>query len=177
MKEPLSHIKNQDFNKSFRGYDTEEVDSHLDQVSYEFEKLISKNKKLESELKEVHIELEQAKIKVEELQIEREQLKSDAAAVIEATKAESAVVLKEAQIKAEEVVESAKEDADRIRKAVINLREEKRVLIAKLKAIIETQNEVLDGNMKKIMKSADKKKEKEETEDKINVEDIVEKLL
>lgn len=178
MKEFISNIKNQEFSKSLRGYNTDEVESYLDQLSYECEKLLAKNKKLESALNTANSELEKNKIKVEELQIESEQLKSDAAAVIEQTKAESAVVLKEAQSQAGKLIENAKEDADRIRTAVINLREEKHLLIARLKAIIETQNEVLDNQIvnKKTRVKEEKQKESS-TEANINVEDIVEKLL
>lgn len=178
MKDFVSNIKNQEFTKSFRGYNVEEIDSHLDQISYEFEKLATRNKKLEVQLKELSTELEESKIKYEELQIEREQLKSDAVTVIEATKAESAIVLKEAQSKAEKLIELAKEDADRVRTAVINLREEKKYLIAKLKAIVETQLQVIDSQTGR--QKSQKKEEiqkKSSTEVKINVEDIVEKLL
>ena len=178
MKEFISNIKNQEFNKSFRGYNPEEIDSYLDQLSYEFEKLVTRNKKLDLQVREQAEELEKSKIKIEELQIEREQLKSDAAAVIESTRAESAVVLKEAQSKADKLVNAAKEDADKIRTAVINLREEKKLLISKLKAIIETQQQVLDNNTGKQNSRADETvKESSSTEGNINVDDIVEKLL
>lgn len=178
MRDFVTNIKNQEFTKSFRGYNTEEIDSYLDQLSYECEKLVTKNKKLETGLAEANAELEATKIKVEELQIEREQLKSDAVAVIEATKAESAVVLKDAQSKAEQLVENAKQDADRIRRAVINLREEKHLLIARLKAIIETQNEVLENRTgSKSLQTVETEEKKSAAETNINVEDIVEKLL
>jgi len=178
MRDFLTNIKNQEFTKSFRGYNTDEIDSYLDQLFYEFEKLVSKNKKLETRFTKVNSEFEATKIEVKELKIEREQLKSDAAAVIEATKTESAVVLKKAHSKADKLVETAKKDADRIRRAVINLREEKHLLIAKLKAIIESQNDILENKIdSKNLCNAEKPEKKSASETNINVEDIVEKLL
>ena len=53
-------------------------------------------------------------------------------------------MIKEAEIKATQLIEKAKIKADEIRDSVIALREEKDLIIAKLKAIINSQARLLD---------------------------------
>ena len=45
-------------------------------------------------------------------------------------------MIKEAEIKASQIIEKAKENANEIRNSVINLREEKDLIVAKLKSIV-----------------------------------------
>jgi cell division initiation protein len=63
---------------------------------------------------------------------------------IESTKKQTSLMIKEAEIKAAQVIEKAKNYAEEIRNSVINLREEKDLIIAKLKAIVNSQARLLD---------------------------------
>jgi cell division initiation protein len=48
-------------------------------------------------------------------------------------------MLMEAEIKANQIIENAKEQAKKLNEAILNLQEEKNLIIAKLEAILNTQ--------------------------------------
>ncbi len=87
-------------------------------------------------------------------------------------------MIKEAELKATQLIEKARETADDIRNSVLGLREEKALLIAKLKALINSQASILEMKMSE-PKEEKKQVEKDEEPEKldINVDDILEKLL
>ena len=102
---------------------------------------------------------------------------------VDSTKKQTALMIKEAELKAAQIVEKAKESANTLRQSVLQLREEKKLLIARLKAMIETQSSVLEMNVGNIQPIAVKKESpkqnasKSDDQSDINVNDILEKLL
>ncbi|MGQ9644727.1 MAG: DivIVA domain-containing protein, partial [Ignavibacterium sp.] len=79
-----------------------------------------------------------------------------------------------------QIIEKAKESANEIRNAVVNLREEKDMLIARLKAIISSQAHLLEIKIDDIDEEVVVQKKKSKEENKkldFNIDDIVEKLL
>ncbi|MBK7380202.1 MAG: DivIVA domain-containing protein [Ignavibacteriales bacterium] len=57
---PLS-IKQQEFSKSMRGYETEEVQAFLEKLADEFDNLYKENEKLKRELDELNIKVAEYK--------------------------------------------------------------------------------------------------------------------
>ena len=51
-------IKKQEFNKSFRGFDKEEVQAFLEKLSAEFETLVNENEAIKNEIEETKQQLE-----------------------------------------------------------------------------------------------------------------------
>ncbi|MCX8104400.1 MAG: DivIVA domain-containing protein, partial [Ignavibacterium album] len=99
---------------------------------------------------------------------------------IESAKKQTALMIKEAELKAAQIVEKARESANEIRNAVLNLREEKDMLIARLKAIISSQAHLLEVKIEDIDEEVVVQKKKTKDESKkldLNIDDIVEKLL
>ena len=58
---------------------------------------------------------------------------------MEATKKQTSLMIREAELKASQIIEKARESTNDIRNAVVNLREEKDLILAKLKAIVSSQ--------------------------------------
>ena len=116
---------------------------------------------------------------------------------LESTKKQANLIVKEAEIKASQILEKARENANEIRNAVIHLREERDMIVSKLKAIINTQSKIIETKLqeKEHQEKVSKVEEKEvgnkevgdkEVEDKeveeqkdidIDLDDIVNKLL
>jgi len=63
---------------------------------------------------------------------------------LESAKKQTTLMVKEAEIKASQIMEKARESANEIRTAVITLREEKDLVVAKLKSIISSQAQLLE---------------------------------
>ena len=140
---PLS-IKKQEFSKSFRGYDQEEVQAFLEKLSDEFEELQTENESIKRELEDANIRLSEFSRIERSLQDTLLRAQESSTKAVESTKKQTGLMIKEAEIKATQVIEKAKTKADEIRDSVVALREEKNLIIAKLKAIINSQARLLD---------------------------------
>ena len=84
----------------------------------------------------------------------------------------------EAELKANQLLDEAKEDAEAIRNSVLKLREEKKLLMARIKAMIDSQSSLLEldiANMDTEETFMTDKTEEKKTD--IDVDDIVEKLI
>ena len=174
---PLS-IKRQEFNKVMRGYDKDEVQSYLDKLSDEFENLQKENDSLKRELEESTVKLAEFRRIEKNLQDTLLKAQESSSKSIESTKKQSSLMIKEAEIKASQIMEKAKENANEIRNAVINLREEKDLIIANLRAIINSQSSLLEIKVEsageEIIQAGHIEQAKKID---INVEEIVNKLL
>ncbi len=140
---PLS-IKKQEFSKSFRGFDQEEVQAFLEKLSDEFEELQTENESIKRELEDANIRLSEFARIERSLQDTLLRAQESSTKAVESTKKQTGLMIKEAEIKASQVFEKAKIKADEIRDSVIALREEKNLIVAKLKAIINSQARLLD---------------------------------
>ncbi len=173
-------IKNQEFNKTVRGYDRDEVKAFLEKLADEFEHLQNENEKLLKELEEKEEQLREFKKIEKNLQNALLSATESTTKAIDSAKKQTALMIKEAEIKAIQIVEKAKEEANLIRDSVLKLREEKKLLIAKIKAMIETQSNLLEIGThveKSELKAKEKSLEENEEQSEINVNDILEKLL
>ncbi|MGK9477028.1 DivIVA domain-containing protein [Melioribacter sp. OK-6-Me] len=177
-------IKNQEFNKSVRGYDRDEVKAFLERLADEFEKISSENEKLQKELELKEEQLTEYKRLEKNLQAALLSATETTSKAVDSTKKQTALMIKEAEIKATQMIEKAKASADALRESIVKLREEKKLLISKLKAMVDTQSNLMEmiADKNKTMPDLKLRREikddsqKEEQTD-INVDDILEKLL
>ncbi|HAB54112.1 MAG: hypothetical protein A2455_00470 [Ignavibacteria bacterium RIFOXYC2_FULL_35_16] len=171
-------IKKQEFNKSLRGFDKEEVHAFLEKLSVEFETLFTENEAIKKELEETKQQLEmflEIENKIQQTLIDTE-IKSNQK--IEEAHNKAGEILRLAQEKSTELLQKSREEADRLKSAVINLREEKEILITKLKTVINYQSHLLEM---KVEDAGEEIKEKKRVESssgvEVDVNDIVQKLL
>jgi cell division initiation protein len=174
---PMS-IKKQEFRKSLRGFDTDEVQAYLDKLSYEFEALQQENEQLKKDLDSANIKLNEFRKIEKNLQNTLLKAQESSTKALESTRKQSTLMVKEAEIKASQILEKARENANEIRNAVINLREEKDLVVARLKSIISSQAHLLEM---KVENSGDEKIPAKKIEGAkkidINIDDIVNKIL
>jgi cell division initiation protein len=137
-------IKQQEFKKVMRGYDTVEVNTFLDLVGSEFEKLLHQMREydkkiiaLEAELnkfREVESTLKQTLMNVQE--------SSDKS--LANSKKEANLIIKESELEAQKTLESARRERDAMKEEVITLRTQKHSLIARLRHVLTSQLELMD---------------------------------
>jgi cell division initiation protein len=177
MFSPLT-IKQQEFNSSFRGYDKEEVQAFLARLADEFESLQAANEKLKTEIEELQPQLAEYKRIEKNLQDTLLKAQETSSKSIETSKKQTSLMIKEAEIKAAQIVEKARENANEIRTSVITLREERDLIISRLKAIINTQSVLLQAKIEEqeIPKVEEKKSPAPNNLD-LDIDDIVNKLL
>lgn len=181
MKITPINIKTQSFTRSLRGYDAEEVKAFLEKLAVDVEELMNENETLIDEINELKTSLDGYKKIEKDLQTKLLKAQDSSTKSIEAAKNQTGMMLKEAELIAADIIEKAKQNANEIRDAVINLREEKDLIISKLKAIVNTQSTLLEGKVKKIDKGQqepEKTKQQQLKDDfDVDVDDIVNKLL
>ena len=174
MKFTPFNIRNQEFNKSVRGYDRDEVRAFLEKLSDDYERLQAENEKLKNKLDEFQDQVNEFKRIEKSLQHTLLNAQESSSKSVESAKKQTTLMLKEADLKASQIVEKAKENANNIRDSVLVLREEKNLLIARLKAMVNSQISLLDMNVRNIESQEKPKKQinKEESHD-IDVDDIL----
>ncbi len=174
---PIS-IKKQEFNKSLRGYDTEEVQAFLEKLADEFDELQQENDSIKEELENANIHLVEFRRIEKNLQDTLLKAQESSSKAIDSTKKQTGLMVKEAEIKANQILEKARENANEIRDSVIKLREERDLLLSKLKAMIDSQAHLFEVKVKDagaenpVMKKPEQSKKVD-----IDVDDIVNKIL
>ena len=178
MKLSPLFIKKQEFEKSIRGYNVEEVQTFLDKISSEMEELINENETLEQEVAALNHKVEEFQKVEKDLQDTLIKTRETSAHALESAKKQSALIVKEAEIKANQIIQNAEDIANEMRNAVITLREEKDLIIARLKAIVSTQSNLLEGKVKEAGEEPKKPKVQDAPEKlDIDVDGIVDRLL
>jgi cell division initiation protein len=171
-------IKKQEFEKSFRGYNVDEVQTFLDKISSEMEDLINENEALEQEVGKLNAKIIEYQKIEKDLQDTLLKHQETVAQALESAKKQSALIIKEAEIKASQIIKNAEDISNEMGAAVIALREEKELIIAKLKAIVSSQSNLLEGKVKSAGEEPKKPKVQDSPEKfDIDVDGIVDKLL
>jgi cell division initiation protein len=179
MKVSPINIKKQEFNKSVRGFDKDEVQAYLEKLADEFEIIQKENESLKKELDQANARLVEFRKIEKSLQETLLKAQESSSKSIESTKKQTGLMIKEAEIKASQILEKSRENANSIRNSVINLREERDLIVAKLRAIINSQAHLLEmkvsdaGSEEVIVRRPEQQAVKIE----VNVNDIVNKLL
>ena len=144
MKISPIEIRQQEFTKKMRGFDPDEVQSFLESLADELQKLNEENDSLKSEVDSLTEQISEYKKIEKNLQDTLLKAQENSTKSLEATKKQTSLMMKEAELKASQIIEKAKESTNDIRNAVINLREEKDLILAKLKAIVSSQANLLE---------------------------------
>jgi len=178
MKLSPINVKTQEFTKGLRGYNVEEVRAFLEKLSKELEELIKEHDNYKEEVEELKEKVAEFRKIEKNLQDTLLKAQESSTKSFESTKKQTNVMVKEAELKASQILDKAKESANEIRNAVITLREEKDLIISKLKAIVNTQSGLLEGKLERAGEEPEKpKKQEAQNNFNIDVNGIVDKLL
>lgn len=171
-------IKKQEFEKSMRGYNVEEVQTFLNKISSEMEELINKNERLKGEVEKLNGEVNEFQKIERKLQDDILKTQEISAQTLESAKKQSELIVKEAEVKASQMIRNSEEKVNVLQNAVMTLREEKDLIIARLRAIVGTQSNLLEGKVKDAGEEPKKPKVQDQAEKlDIDLDGIVDKLL
>jgi cell division initiation protein len=137
-------IKQQEFKKVMRGYDTVEVDTFLDMVGNEFEKLLQDVREYEKKTITLETELNNFKEVESTLKKTLMNVQETSGKSLENSKKEATLILKEAEIEVQKMIEGARRERDAMKEEVITLRTQKLSLIARLRHVLSSQLELMD---------------------------------
>ena len=144
MKITPLEIKQQEFKRVMRGYDTVEVDTFLDMVSGEFEKYLESNKQFEKKIIALEAELNNFKEVESTLKQTLMNVQESSDKSLANSKKEASLMRKEAELEVQKMLESARRERDAMKEEVITLRTQKQSLIARLRHVLTSQLELMD---------------------------------
>lgn len=144
MKLTPLDISKQEFKKTMRGYDPVEVQSYLEMIGSELEKILSLNKEQERKLIELTTELKNYKEVEKTLKQTLMNVQETSSKSRENSKKEADLILREAELNAAKLLENAKGEKQSLQEEISTLRTQKQSLIARLRHVLNSQLELMD---------------------------------
>ncbi len=143
MKLTPLDIKKQVFKKIFRGYDPIEIETFLEMVAEEFEALIKERNGLSDEVLKLKTQLrdyqEVEKTFKESLMNAQQTINQSR----ENSKRESDLIIKEAEVRAEKIIENAKMQLIEMKNELMVIKAQKDSFAKRLRHLLESQLELL----------------------------------
>lgn len=143
MKLTPLEIRNQEFRKALRGSDPVEVQTFLEMVSEHYEEILEENKTLNRRIVELETRLQdfqENEKNLRETLLNVQEVKKQSE---ESSRRQADLIVKEAELKAMEVLETARKQTRQIREEVNWLKSQKESFINRLRHILVSQIELL----------------------------------
>jgi cell division initiation protein len=144
MKITPLDIQQREFKGRFRGYDREEVQAFLRSVSQSVEEMFKENATLKEQADKLYREVGELRKKETSLnellvttQAMTEHLK-------ETARKEADLILREAEMKAEDLLKSAHVDFRTLQRDILDLRKERMLALEKLRSLLQTFAKVIE---------------------------------
>jgi cell division initiation protein len=136
-------IRKQPFRKTFRGFDSDEVNSFLEMVANEFETVISQNSEMMTQIKNMEIRLD-GYTKIEKTL--NETLLTAQKATDEArhnAQKEAELIIKDAQIRAGRYEDESRHRVHELESELVSLKNQRDSFLARFRSMLKTQVELL----------------------------------
>ncbi len=136
-------IKKQEFTRSFRGVDAQEVYNFLQMVGDHWDSLLDENRRLEQKVREYDNKLEHYRKIEEALQEALETARDNSHKTIENAQREAQIILKEARSASEEIRKKASTDHKRLKHDISKISGRRDEVVARLRAFLMSELELL----------------------------------
>jgi len=144
MKITPLDIEGHTFSRKIRGFDRDEVRAFLSLVAEEYEKLIVENNQIKDEMGKMQSILDEHRQREKILRdtlYTAQQVSED---MKEQARREGRVVLQEAQIKADRVLDHAQSRVGDLEASIVDLRMEKEAYLRRVRTLLEHHQKLLD---------------------------------
>ncbi len=142
MLTPLD-IENKRFSKTLKGYNVDEVDDFLDQLTIDYEKLYKENSELKEQVEESKKDLEHYKNVERTLQNTLVMAQTTAEDIKTNAQERATQIIRDAQSEAKRATETISQEEFEIRKRTEELKRQFDVYKAKMEALLISQLELL----------------------------------
>ena len=129
-------IEQQEFSRSFRGYNEEEVDDFLDKIVKDYEELINENNKLNEEIERMKERLKEYSEIEETLRSALLNAQKSAEEMKKNVENEAKMIIEKAKMEAEMIKQQASQKGDEIKNEIDNLRRYKFIFKERLKSML-----------------------------------------
>jgi cell division initiation protein len=144
MKLTALEIKQQQFEKSLRGYDTAEVQSYLNLIASEWEHMVGKIRELETQVDKMNNKLQHYERVEEALHETLQTAKSSAEEKLSGAKKEADIIREKAEMEADSIVKEAHQQRREIRQSINQLIDRREEMIRSLKSYLENTQDSLE---------------------------------
>ncbi|MBQ6686688.1 MAG: DivIVA domain-containing protein [Firmicutes bacterium] len=138
-------IQNKAFNKGVRGYREEEVDSFLDLITLDMEKLIDENAQMKQELAKAKAELQRYQGSEGAVLETLEAAKALMSDISASSEKRAEILLKNAELDAELITREAKENVERLKEEAASLENKVSSFRMRYRNLLETELDKLDS--------------------------------
>lgn len=145
MLTPLD-IENKRFSKSIKGYNLDEVDDFLDQLTIDYERLYKENNELKNQVELLQKDLEHYKSVEQTLQNTLIMAQSTADDIKSNAQSRADQIIRDAQSEARRATDEITKEEFEIRKRTEELKRQFGVYKAKMEALLISQLEMLQDN-------------------------------
>lgn len=153
MKLTPLEIKQQQFEKSLRGFDVAEVQSFLSLVSNEVEHLLNKNKELNDQIQKLSDRVRHYERVEEALHETLQTTKESVVQKIEHAKMEAQNKIEKAEMEADAIVKEANYQRQNIRQTILRLLDKREEIIAGIGSYLDNAKNSLDQFSKDELKA------------------------
>ena len=143
MKITPLEIKKQDFKNKVRGYDPAEVESFLEMVADEYENILKEKNTLAEQVVKLKTQLVDYQQVEKTLQDTLMNAQESVSQSKENSKREAMILIREAELKAERILDEARERLDKMRNELSILRTQKESFARRLRHLLESQVELV----------------------------------
>ncbi len=143
MKITPIEIKQQQFEKSLRGFDVAEVQSFLTLVSNEYENLITKNQELEEQIEKLSDRVKHYERVEEALHETLQTTKESVAQKMDNARLEAKNLIDKAHLEAESVVKDAHHEKAHIRQSILRLLDKRQEIIMGISSYLENASSTI----------------------------------
>ncbi len=144
MKLTALEIKQQQFEKSLRGYDVSEVNAYLNLVASEWEHMVGKMKEMEAQLDKMDEKLKHYERVEQALHETLQTAKDSAEQKLVGAKKESRNIIERAEMESDSIVREANQKRQQIRQSILRLLDRREEIIGGMKSYLEMAQESLN---------------------------------
>jgi cell division initiation protein len=137
-------IEQQQFARSFRGYNEEEVDNFLDRIAKDYEEVLNENIKYKEEIERLQARLEEYSRMEETLRNALVNAQQSASSIRESVQKEAQAIIENAKIEAESIKQRAKQEILDVNNEITALQKRKFLILEKLKNTLKLHIRMLD---------------------------------
>jgi cell division initiation protein len=142
-------IRQQQFTvKMFRGFDTQEVDTFLEDLAADYEALLKENSLLKEQLQALEERtrgLEEREKVLQETLVTTQRLVEE---MKDQARREAAVIIREGEVKAERIIEASRAAEGSLQSEIIALKRTRRQLAEGLRSTVEMYQRLLEQDLK-----------------------------
>lgn len=145
MKLTALEIKQQQFEKSLRGYDVSEVNAYLNLVANEWEHMVGKMRELETQLEKMDEKLKHYERVEQALHETLQTAKDNADQKLEGAKKEARSIIEKAEMESDGIVLEANQKRQQIRQSILRLLDRREEIIGGMNSYLEMAQESLQN--------------------------------